>query len=73
MPGTSDKLIALLQALNAERGESDKLDLSEYNLSKLRDLGYSGSIEDALARTKEIFSWRIKDWEYSEIEKKLGW
>lgn len=73
MPGTSDKLITLLQALNAERGESDKLDLSEYNLDKLRDLGYSASIEDALARTKEMFSWRIKDWEYSEIEKKLGW
>ena len=73
MPGTSDKLIALLQAFNAERGESDKLDLSEYNLDKLKDLGYSGSIEDALALTREIFSWRIKDWEYSEIEKKLGW
>lgn len=73
MPGTSDKLIALLQALNAERGESDKLDLSEYNLDKLKDLGYSASIEDAIARTKELFSWRIKDWEYSEIEKKLSW
>ncbi len=73
MPGTSDKLIALLQALNVEREESDKLDLSEYNLDKLKDLGYSGSIEDALALTREIFSWRIKDWEYSEIEKKLGW
>ena len=73
MPGTSDKLIALLEALNAERGESDKLDLSEYNRNKLKDLGYSASIEDAIARTKEIFSWRIKDWEYSEIEKKLNW
>ncbi len=73
MPGTSDKLIALLQALNAERGESDKLDLSEYNLEKLKDLGYSAPIEDAIARTREMFSWRIKDWEYSEIEKKLNW
>lgn len=73
MPGTSDKLIALLQAINATRGESDKLDLSEFNLRKIKDLGYSASNEDALARTKEIFSWRIKDWEYSEIEKKLSW
>lgn len=73
MPGTSDKLITLLQALNAERGESDRLDLSEYNLNKLKDLGYSASIEDAITRTREMFSWRIKDWEYSEIEKKLSW
>ena len=73
MPGTSDKLIALLEALNAERGEGDKLDLSEYNRDKLKDLGYSASIEDAIARTREMFSWRIKDWEYSEIEKKLSW
>ncbi len=73
MPGTSEKLITLLEELSAGRPENEKLDLSEYTINKLKDLGYSASIEEALSKTREIFSWRIKDWEYSEIEKKLGW
>lgn len=73
MPGTAEKLIALLETLNAERSESEKLDLSEYNQDKLKDLGYSASPDEGIARAKELFSWRIKDWEYEEIHKKLGW
>lgn len=73
MPGTSDKLITLLEKLNEGRSESDKLDLSSYNRGKIKDLGYSAEIPDAMKLIRELFSWRIKDYEYADIEKRLAW
>lgn len=72
MPGTDEKLLSLLEEMNA--GRSDKLDLSDYNRSQIKSkVGYSASSEDAIAALKGIFEWRLKDWEYDEIAKKLGW
>ena len=72
MPGTDDKVLALLEEMNGSR--SDKLDLSDYNRNRIKDkISYSTSPEDAAKALKEIFEWRLKDWEYDEIAKKLGW
>ncbi len=72
MPGTHEKLVTLLEKLNSSR--SDQLDLSEYTLKQLNEkIHYGTSIEDAMKTLREIFGWRIKDWEYDQIEKELGW
>lgn len=72
MPGTDDKVFALLEEMNGSR--SDKLDLSDYNRGRIKDkVGYSTSPEDTVKVLREIFDWRLKDWEYDEILKKLGW
>ncbi|MDQ5902255.1 MAG: hypothetical protein QG606_471 [Patescibacteria group bacterium] len=72
MPGTDEKAFSLLEEMNANR--SDKLDLSDYNRNRIKDkISYSTSPEDAAKALKEIFEWRLKDWEYDEIAKKLGW
>lgn len=72
MPGTDEKAFSLLEEMNANR--SDKLDLSDYNRNRIKDkISYSTSPEDVVKVLKEIFEWRLKDWEYDEIAKKLGW
>ncbi len=72
MPGTDEKAFSLLEEMNANR--SDKLDLSDYNRNRIKEkISYSTSPEDAVKVLKEIFEWRLKDWEYDEIAKKLGW
>ena len=72
MPGTDDKVLALLEEMNGSR--SDKLDLSDYNRGRIKDkVGYSTSPEDTVKVLREIFDWRLKDWEYDEMLKKLGW
>ena len=72
MPGTDEKALSLLEEMNASR--SDKLDLSDYNRNRIKDkISYSTSPEDAMKVLKEIFEWKLKDWEYDEIAKKLGW
>ncbi len=72
MPGTDEKAFSLLEEMNANR--SDKLDLSDYNRNRIKEkISYSTSPEDAVKVRKEIFEWRLKDWEYDEIAKKLGW
>ncbi len=60
----------LLGELNATRSEGDRLDLTQ---NQLEDIKYSTSVEEAMKIVREVFAWRIKDWEYTEIEKKLGW
>lgn len=72
MPGTDEKVIALLEEMNESR--SDKLDLSDYNKNQIKNkVSYSTSPEDAVSVLRGIFEWRLKDWEYDEIAKKLGW
>jgi hypothetical protein len=72
MPGTDEKAITLLEEMNA--GRSDKLDLSLYNQNRIKsNISYTTSPEDAIKVLREIFEWRLKDWEYDELLKKLGW
>ncbi len=70
MPGMNEKAMKLLGELNATRSEGDRLDLTQ---NQLEDIKYSTSVEEAMKIVREVFAWRIKDWEYTEIEKKLGW
>ncbi len=72
MSGTDEKALSILEEMNSSR--SDKLDLSGYNRDQIKSkISYSTSPEDAVKVLREIFEWRIKDWEYDEIAKKLGW
>mgnify|MGYP000848190322 FL=1 len=72
MPGTDDKVFSLLEEMNGSR--SDKLDLSDFTRDRIKSkIGYSTSPEDAVKVLREVFEWRLKDWEYDEIKTKLSW
>ena len=72
MPGTDDKIFSLLEEMNGSR--SDKLDLSDFTRDRIKNkIGYSTSPEDAVKVLREVFEWRLKDWEYDEIKTKLSW
>ncbi len=72
MPGTDEKIFSLLEEMNGSR--SDKLDLSDFNRNRIKgEVRYLTSPEDAVKVLREVFEWRLKDWEYDEIKKKLGW
>ncbi len=72
MPGTDDKVFSLLEEMNGSR--SDKLDLSDFTRDRIKSkISYSTSPEDAVKVLREVFEWRLKEWEYDEIKTKLSW